>query len=314
MLGLRMEAEMREQPLLLSQRWPHFDESLRGFFRGQTYDLIVLAARGSSDNAALYARYLLEVHLKIPVVLAAPSVTTKFGVKLRYPDRTLAVGVSQSGAAPDVSEVLEALKEDGHTTLAITNTRGSRITQAADHVLDLGVGKEESVAATKTYSSTLLAFYALARAFSDKLHCPALPDDEWFETCRSSAEAHLMAVLRNDVLFTLGRGYRFSSAQETALKLMECALLPCKAYSTADFEHGPKALAGHDSALIYFGDATASSSGADVIAAPQPKGTDPELMPIWDIFFGQWLALTAARARGYDPDHPTGLKKITETM
>src|SRR5258708_17293822 len=130
MLGRMMESEMREQPLLLLQNWPFYDEHLRRILKDERPELILLAARGSSDNAALYARYLIEIYLQIPVVLAAPSVLTRYHAHPKYP-RTLAIGISQSGAAPDVSEIIEDMRERGHSTLAITNTAGSRLAKAA---------------------------------------------------------------------------------------------------------------------------------------------------------------------------------------
>ncbi len=311
-----MEREIREQPVLLAANWRKYRETLRSLFRGVDLDLVLLAARGSSDHAALYARYLLEIHLGIPVVLAAPSVVTRYGVRLRYPERTLAVGISQSGAAPDVAEVLEEMRNGGHTTLAITNTSGSRLTDVAEHSLLLDAGPEQSVAATKTYTTSLLALYALGCAFDPSLPDPELPSDNWLDEAENAAQAASGAVLRNPTLFSLARGYRFCSAHESALKLMECAMLPCKAYSTADFEHGPKVLADHGSAVVCFGSAPPglAEQGGELILAPEHGGVQEEVLPIWDGLFGQWLALLAARARGLDPDHPSGLSKVTKTL
>lgn len=301
-----MEAEIREQPRALAEA--RYLQHLR-LLKLQSPECVLLIARGSSDHAALYARYLIEVHLEVPAVLAAPSVWTRYGKRPRYRN-ALAVGISQSGAAPDVAEVLSAMREDGHQTLAITNTEGSRITQAAEHTLLLGVGEERSIAATKTYSASLLAMYELVRALGGTLMAPVLPDEAWVESAHASAQDGLGAVLRCSPLFALGRGYGFATAQEAALKLMECALLPCKAYSVADFEHGPKALAGPGSAAIVFGEGGAGHG--DLIPAPGAN-VSPELKPLWDIVFAQWLALLAARARGLDPDAARNLSKVTET-
>ena len=304
MHGEHMEAEIREQPSALAAA--RFFECL-GDLELRQPECVLLIARGSSDHAALYARYLIEVHLEIPAVLAAPSVWTRFGKRPRYRN-ALAVGISQSGAAPDVAEVLAAMREDGHQTLAITNTEGSRITQAAEHTLLLGVGEERSIAATKTYTASLLAMYELVRTLGGRLEGPVAPDEAWVEKARSSAQEGLGPVLRCSPLFALGRGYGFATAQETALKLMECALLPCKAYSTADFEHGPKALAGPGSTSVVFGE----PASGEVVQAPEAP-VSAELKPLWDIVFGQWLALLAARARGLDPDAARNLSKVTET-
>lgn len=316
MLGTLMEAEIRRQPLVLKEGARNYFQIAKDALQGQDFEVVLLAARGSSDNAALYARYLFEVHLGIPVVLAAPSVLTRFGTKVKFP-KALAIGISQSGAAPDVSEVLEYMREAGHCTLAITNTAGSRLTQAAEHSLLLNAGEERSVAATMTYSASLLALYEVVRAATGTLPDPsdALPDDAWVESALQSAQENSGLIVRCQPLFSLARGYGFATAQEVALKLMECALLPCKAYSSADFEHGPKALASYGSAAISFeGDRPdLAAQGCQILVAPTAPAPDV-LRPVWDIVFGQWLALCAARARGLNPDKPQHLRKVTETL
>lgn len=308
-----MEREIREQAEVLERGRTAYAEALGGL-AGREFDLVVLAARGSSDNAALYARYLLEVRLGIPVSLAAPSVVTRYGTRLRYPARTLIVGISQSGAAPDVAEMLESGRESGLTTVAITNTTDSRLARAADHAVLLEAGLETSVAATKTYSASLLALRALVDRLAGVAVGPELPGGDWIEAARVAAEEAAGHAVRCEPLFALGRGYAFSTAHEAALKLMECALLACKAYSTADFEHGPKALAGAGSAAIAFGGdhAGLAAQGCEIVLAPTPPCDEVD-RPFFDAVFAQWLALHAARARGLDPDAPRHLLKVTET-
>lgn len=312
-----MESEIREQPAVLAANCAAYEAELKRALQGQEYDLIVLVARGSSDNAALYARYLFEVHLGIPTVLCAPSVLTRYGTRVRYPN-ALVVGISQSGAAADVAEVLRSARESGHTSLAMTNHVDSPVGAAAEFVLPLNSGVERSVAATKTYTCTLLALVQLARSLGAPLPDPGtgLPTDAWIETARESAEKASGRVVRSNVCFSLGRGYGFSTALECALKLMECALVPCKAYSTADFQHGPRALAGPLSCAILFGESVEGldQQGCDVIQAPtMPQTVSDELRPLSDIVFGQWLALLAARCRAYDPDKPEFIEKVTST-
>lgn len=314
MIGEWMEKEVRQQPEVLARGASGYLRDLRGFLEGRSFDMVVIAARGSSDNAALYGRYLIEVNLGVPVSLAAPSVWTRFGRRIRYRN-CLAIGISQSGAAPDVSEVLASIREDGHATLAITNTPCSRITQAAEFTLLLGAGEERSVAATKTYTATLMAMHELVRALGGELGEPAVPGPDWVEQVLEAAHRALGPVLRSQTLFTLSRGYSFATAQEAALKLMECALLSCKSYSLADFQHGPRAVASHGSAAIVFGesDESLAQQGCLVLPAPQPRVVETSA-PMWDIVFGQWLALLAARARGLNPDDPQFLKKVTQTL
>jgi len=324
--GQAMEQEILEQSSRLQENAPRYYEEALSALRSKasSFDMVLLAARGSSDNAALYARYLFEVHLGIPVSLAAPSVVTRFNRSIRY-SNCLAIGISQSGAAPDVAEVLSDLKANGHTTLAITNTEGSLLTQIADASILLGVGKEESVAATKTYTSSQVALYQIVRALCDSLGgdatplpAPHLPNAEWIETARAAAEEVSGTVVRSNPVFSLARGYGFSTALETALKLMECALIPCKAYSSADFEHGPKALAGHGSAAISYVGAMdgLAAQGCEILQAPvAPLTADQQpISPVWDVIFGQWIALQTARARGLNPDKARHLSKVTETL
>lgn len=310
-----MEREIGEQATLLADRAPGFFDQLRVGFAGRSFQMALLVARGSSDNAALYLRYLIEIHLGIPVSLAAPSVLTRYGTRVRYP-ACLAIGISQSGQAPDVSEVLSAAREGGHATLAITNHPDSRVARSADFVLPLQAGNEVAVAATKTYTLSLLAAYQLVRALGADLPDPAgsLPDADWLTKCRTSAEEALGPILRFPTLFCLGRGYSFASAEETALKLMECALLPSKSYSIADFEHGPKALATGGTAAIVYGEPPESLLRSQAAVLRPEAGPGGPLGPIWEIAFGQYLALLAARARGLDPDKPENLTKVTRTL
>lgn len=324
MLGRVTEREIAEQPDTLASNAPQYSHYFQERFSGRSFDLVLLAARGSSDNAALYARYLVEIHLGIPVSLAAPSVWSVYGRSIRYP-RCLAIGISQSGAAADVAAVLGNMRAAGHTTLAITNTLESVVANAAEFVLELGVGPESAVAATKTYTASLLAVYQLVRALapSAELPEPILPDSSWLQRCSDeaqvSAAAAVTAAERRDggpegsCIFSLGRGYSFSTANETALKLIECALMPCIPLSTADFQHGPKVLAGPGSAAIVYGEVPAGLADRGCTAIRPPETPQTPDVPIREAIFAQWLALHAARYRGIEPDQPTGLSKVTIT-
>jgi glucosamine--fructose-6-phosphate aminotransferase (isomerizing) len=313
--GEMMEKELREQPGVLRNQSPRYFTELVQALEGKSFDMVLLAARGSSDHAALYARYLIEIHLGIPVSLAAPSVITRYGSRIRYP-KTLAVGISQSGAAPDVAEVISYMRSEGHTTLAITNTADSRLTEAAEITLLLEAGPEQSIAATKTYTASMIALYQLVRALGSKLPDPAgrLPGEDWLAECRREAERLFGPVVRCEPLFCLARGYSFCTAMEGALKLMECALLPAKAYSSADFAHGPRALADVGSAAIIYGEVPPEIKETGAIVVQAPRSGQGALEPVWEILFAQWLALLSARARGLDPDHAPNLRKITETL
>ncbi len=315
MNGTLMESEICQQPEQLAHNAAAYFDSVREGLKGHDYQMVLLAARGSSDNAALYARYLIEIHLRIPVSLAAPSVITKFGSDMRFP-KCLAVGISQSGAAPDVAEVLNFMRASGHGTLAITNTPGSRLTEEAEHTILLNVDAEKSVAATKTYTASLLALYQAVRALGANLPDPAghLPDASWLQRTRDEAEEAFGILNRQTVRFSLGRGFSFATCCESALKLMECALLPCKAYSTADFQHGPKALAGPESTAIVYGEAPSGLTDFGCVPIYAPQSDRAELAPLSDVLFGQWLALFTARSRNLDPDTPRNLSKVTLTL
>jgi glutamine---fructose-6-phosphate transaminase (isomerizing) len=313
-LGKTMEAEIREQPGALAANCERYGIELSSFLHGANFDLIVIAARGSSDHAALYARYLIEVYLGIPVSLAAPSVWTRYNARVRYP-KSLCIGISQSGAAPDVAEVVEALREEGHMTIGVTNTEGSKLTEVAEHSLCLGIGNEKSLPATKTYSASLLAMYQLVFALGGHLYrcASALPDTEWLSRTHDVAKSAGPVVTSRSPMFALGRGFGFATALEQALKLMECALVACKGYSVADFEHGPKALVDKRSGAIAFG--PVPDMDCAVVRCPDTPQHVPEpIRPIWDAFFAQWLALEAARIMGVDPDSPPNLNKVTRTL
>lgn len=319
MTGAWMQAEIEAQADLLPDLAERYYGGLRSQIGRKQYDLVVLAARGSSDNVATYARYLIEIQLGIPVVLAAPSVLTVFHRFARYPANTLVVGISQSGAGPDVSAVLEEAQKAGCETLAITNVEGSRLTQHANIVLPLEVGEEKSVAATKTYTASLLAAFMLVRVLDPSMQFAAaeLPRADWFERCRMATEKVLEPFDGAGPFFSVGRGFSFSTANEVAIKLMECALVPCHAYSSADFQHGPKALAGAGSVILDFTGSLEASlqQPATFILPPQlTRSVSDPLQPFWHIPFGQWLALNLARRRGLDPDHPQFIQKVTETI
>lgn len=324
MLGRITEREIAEQPDTLASNAPRYFRYVQERFSGKSFELVLLAARGSSDNAALYARYLVEIHLGVPVSLAAPSVWSVYGRSIRYP-RCLAIGISQSGAAADVAAVLGNMRAAGHTTLAITNTSESVVADAAEFVLEMGVGPESAVAATKTYTASLLAVYQLVRVLAPnaELPEPILPDSSWLQRCSDeaqvSAAAAVTAAERRDggpegaCIFSLGRGYSFSTAHETALKLIECALMPCIPLSTADFQHGPKVLAGPGSTAIVYGEVPAGLTDRGCTAIRPPETPQTADVPIREAIFAQWLALHAARYRGIEPDQPTGLSKVTIT-
>jgi len=312
--GTLMQAEIGEQLELLPRLAESYFAQLADWFKGQPFDIALLVARGSSDNVATYLRYLIEIHLEIPVVLAAPSVWTRYGKNPRYRN-CLCIGISQSGAGPDVSEVLNRMQSAGHTTLAITNVPDSPMSRFADHSLLLQAGSERSVAATKTFTCSMVAAYQLVRSLHGDLPEPVLPNKAWFDESISLAASHAPVVAASDPVFVCGRGYGFAAAHEISLKLMECANIGAKGYSTADFQHGPKSLAGPGSVIINLAARESTPSGVEAAILEIPLApVSEEMRAIWSVVYGQYLALECSRLKGLDADVPRYLDKVTKTL
>lgn len=302
-----------------------------------------MAARGTSDHAAIYGKYLLEINNALPVALADPSIFTLYSATLRL-DRALVIGVSQSGQAADVAEYLEQSKRMGALTACITNEPGSLLTQIADHTLLCHAGKEHGVAATKTYTSTIAALYLLSAHLSG--------DPGRVDSLRRCADAMRAALSIENYIadraeryrymqdgYVISRGFNYCTALETALKLAETSYVGLNAYSAADFLHGPIA-AVHENEACFLcappgkafdtmlemakrlrerrAETVIISSSDDILSlATTPfrveVEVEEELSPLIYIIPGQLLAFYLAQARGYDPDRPRGLSKVTIT-
>lgn len=340
--GELMTAEIAEQPRvfghLLANRTETADVAAHLTERRPRFAL--LAARGSSDHAALYAKYLIEVLLELPVGLVSPSTTTLYGAR---PDLTdvLLLSVSQSGGSPDLVEVTETARQRGATTVAVTNTTDSPLNSAAEFSVDIRAGREQAVAATKTYSATLLALYLLVDAARGGTGAAAAPIPELAQrTLDATRNAVDIAVHRYrfaDRTVTTGRGYSSATAAEAALKLAETSYLAARAYSGADLLHGPVAAVDSRTAVLAMcsegkgceamrevldavhqrgADICAIGSGAGGITAShriEIPACPEELAPVLEILPVQRLALGLALAKGGDPDNPRGLNKITRT-
>jgi glucosamine--fructose-6-phosphate aminotransferase (isomerizing) len=327
---LRAQADIAEVAALVTARRPRF---------------ALLAARGSSDHAALYAKYLIEVLLQLPAGLVSPSTTTLYGAE---PDLTdvLLVSVSQSGGSPDLVEVTESARRRGALTVAFTNTPGSPLNAVAELSVDVGAGRELAVAATKTYTATLLALYLFVDAVRGGKgeHADGL-DELAQDTLDASADAVAEAVRRYrfvERMVTTGRGYSSATAAEAALKLAETSYLAARAYSGADLLHGPVAAVDAETAVLAVtsagrggeamrevlgvvhergADMCAVGSAAtelakaldfDLLSIPVAE-TAEEVAPILEVLPVQRLALGLALERGGDPDRPRGLNKVTKT-
>jgi glutamine---fructose-6-phosphate transaminase (isomerizing) len=297
----------------------------------------VLAARGTSDNAARYAQHVLGRILRLPVVLATPSLHTLYDAPPRYADAVV-IGISQSGASPDIVSVVAEGTKQGALTAAITNVPSSPLAGAAQHVIDLGAGEERSVAATKTYTASLAAIAALVASGDAALTADVerLPDAlaAQLELTGDAASA-VRAAADWQRLTVAGRGAHYATAFEAALKIRELAGIVAEPYSPADLLHGPIAAVGPRQPLLAIAPAgPTEESMREVVAAARERGArvaaighdrtlgDPFLelvdLPEWlasvvAIVPAQLLAVGLAEERGVDVDAPFGLSKITLT-
>jgi glucosamine--fructose-6-phosphate aminotransferase (isomerizing) len=313
--------------------------------RRRKISFVYLAARGSSDNAGLYTKYILGGRNGLPVALAAPSLFTIY----RTPPQlsgTLVIGISQSGTSTDIVEVLKRGRESGATTLAITNDSSSPLAQAAEFILDIQAGAEEAVAATKTYTAQLLAIALLSVELSNDRdglqalnHVPSLLTQalELDQEIANLAERYRYI----DRCVVLGRGFNYCTAYEWALKLEEMTYVVAEPYSSADFQHGPIAVIEHgfpvfailpeglmfeevfqlsgklkderNAELIVLSN---RKEALDIATSPIPlPGSIPEwISPIPFIVPAQLFVYHLTVAKGYDTEHPRGLKKVTDTQ
>lgn len=308
------------------------------------FNYVIIAARGSSDHAALYATYLWAAFAGYPIALATPSLQTLYKTS-PHMTGALVVGISQSGQSPDIIAVLEEGKRQGCPTLAITNDGASPLAAAADHVVELHAGPERSVAATKTYTAQLTVmalFAALWSKDSQRLaELQRLPE-MLYSTLQGAGEIARRAERYRymDRCVVIGRGYNYATSFELALKLKELTYTMATAYSSADFRHGPIATvdAGLPTILIMptgavFDDmldvaAELERRGAELLVIsesaralglartklPMASSVPEWLSPIVAIVPGQVLALHLTLTKGLDPDVPRGLHKVTRTF
>ncbi len=308
------------------------------------FDYALIAARGSSDHAATYAKYAWSTLAGYPVALAAPSLLTMYKTRLRLAN-ALVVGISQSGQSPDIIAVLEEGKRQGRPTLAITNDGASPLAAMADHVLELHAGPEQSVAATKTYTAQLAVMAIFAAALSGQAqHLAELQQVPGaIESTLRLDPAIAQSVERYrymDRCIIIGRGYNYATSFELALKLKELTYIMATAYSSADFRHGPIAtiesglpvflvmpagatfddmydlaleLQRRGSELLVISDSEQALSLART-AFPISPGVPEWISPLITIIPGQLFALHLALAKGLNPDIPRGLHKVTRTL
>ncbi|MFJ8439732.1 SIS domain-containing protein [Kitasatospora griseola] len=352
--GRIMSAEMAEQPAVLQRILDEGAPAIREIAKqiaARNPRFVLLTARGTSDNAALYAKYLIEVLLGKPAGLTSMSTTTAYGAK---PDLTdcLVITVSQSGGSPDLVASTKAAREAGAITLAVTNNAGSPLAEVSEFHIDVLAGPEKALPATKTYTAELLALYLFVeglRDYGDTSQPPvgagggsaakALPELAAGILARQAEVKALAERYRfAQRLVITSRGYGYPTAREAALKLMETTYIPASPFSGADLLHGPLAMVDNVSPVIAIvpdgrgGEALQPvldrlrGRGADLVVIGQqsqvdaasagfalPGGVPEEVQPILEILPLQLLAYEVTIARGQDPDAPRALAKVTET-
>jgi len=342
-----LEQEINEQPMVLARLLSEESQRAREIARAIQHkgpQFIMVAARGTSDHAATYGKYLLASSCGLPVALAAPSLYTIYKRPPRL-NGALVVGISQSGHSPDIVEVVAEGRRQGALTLGITNSPESPLGQAAEYCLPCHAGEERSVAATKTYTAQLTALALLAVAMADD---PTM----WAELERMPERMEMALGAAPQVQFlveryrymescvTIGRGYNYATALEIALKLKELTYVVAEPYSSADFHHGPIAIIDRGfPALVVapsgviFPDLLAlmrelRERGAEMVVVSDqesalqmaqsplklPAGVPEWLSPIVSVVPGQLFAAALTLTKGLDQDHPRSLHKVTQTI
>jgi glucosamine--fructose-6-phosphate aminotransferase (isomerizing) len=343
---MRLRQEISEQPhvrqRLLDEEPAHVERIARTLHQRPT-SFVLIAARGTSDNAARYGQYLLGAHNRLPVALATPSLFSVYGEPPRL-EGGLIVGISQSGQSPDIVAVLAEGRRQGAPTLAITNDASSPLAAEADHVIRLRAGEERAVAATKTYTAQLAALALLSCALGedgDRLaalqQVPPLLERVLDGEPRIALAAEGYRDMQRCAV--LGRGYNYATAFEIALKLKELCTLDAEPYSPADLMHGPIAVVGSGYPALVIApsgkmfdtmrdlSAELKTRGAELLVIsdrqgmldeaftplPLPEGMPEWLSPLVAVVPGQLFALHLTLVKGFDPDRPQGLTKVTIT-
>jgi glucosamine--fructose-6-phosphate aminotransferase (isomerizing) len=341
-----LKREIMDQPdvirLLLSNEIENA-RRIADAIRRRSPHFAMFVARGSSDNAARYGQYIFGVTSRLPVALATPSLYTLYGAPPLLQD-AFVLAISQSGQSPDIVSVIEEGRRQSANTVAVTNDLQSPLATAAEHTIGLHAGREQSVAATKTYTASLFALAMLSTLLADDQDglraLQSVPD--FISQVIKTASDTIRAAERYrymEACVVLSRGYNYATAFEIALKLKELTYVLAEPYSSADFQHGPVALVERGfpvlavvpegalaDELVDFlnqlnergAELVVISSHPDALSLartplPIPAGIPEWLSPIVAVVQGQLFALGLTLAKGLDPDHPRGLRKVTLT-
>lgn len=351
----KMLEEIRQQPAVI-ERTLRFGlgeaARLRARFAKRRPRLVVLAARGTSDNACRFGRYLIEITTGIPVSMAAPSIFTLYNSTVDFRD-ALVVAISQSGESTDTNLVLERARAAGAFTIGVTNERASSMARLAEAVFHVRAGTEKSVAATKTYTGQLMAMYLLACALGGRIRTDDLQRVPEAVAAALTLEPEIAGRAERyrfmDHAAVIGRGLNYSNAFEFSLKLMETCYVHAERFSTADLMHGPIAMVDPSFPIFLFGPAGVTwpstramleklrhlkaetllitdRSNTDILAcaghpvclplklARKSLAAEDLYTPIPYIVPAQLFAAWLAEVKGINPDHPRTLTKVTLTM
>ncbi|MCX6443227.1 MAG: SIS domain-containing protein [Actinobacteria bacterium] len=340
-LGAIMASEIAETPKVFTAILNNKDafNSIKNVLVDQEIQSVLILARGTSDNAAHYLKYLIETQIGLPVGLTSPSSVTVYHSQLKY-SKTLVVAISQSGQSPDLVKFATAAREASAYIIAMTNDESSPLAKIAHNHFSLLAGPELAVAATKSYNAQLLISYLLVATWTGK----AVNASQIIsEATRIAETADLVskavaAVSRDKELVILGRGFAYPNAREAALKIQETCKISVQGLSTADYLHGPISALTPETQVFIVAPAhmpaasiteattkirTTSSrifwignggtpEGDDIVLAG--SNCDDEIIStLVDAMVLQRFALEFSVASGYDPDSPAGLSKVTLT-
>ena len=347
-----MLAEIQEQPDAIHRTLAAERDrlvSIASEIRRRDPAVVLVAARGTSDNAAAYAKYLWGIYNKLPVALAAPALTTLYDATPRLRD-VMVVGISQSGESTDIVAVIRAARAQGAFTLAVTSAEGSTLAAVADETALCHSGPERSVAATKTYTTQLAVLCMISALLSGDAALLAAVEavpNAMAEVLRTipiiEEQAERFATM--NACTALGRGLNYCTALEVALKLKETSYVVADPYSMADFQHGPIAVVEPGFPVLLFAPPGRTYSDAKRLAAVlRTKGADlvvfsseqqildtatvgiclppaiaaglagEAVSPLIYVMAGQIFAHAVSQTKGLDPDHPRGLNKVTLTL
>lgn len=342
----RLLYEIQEQPAILQGLLDHESgriAELAQAIHARGVRSVLIAARGTSDNAGVYAKYLWGAANGLPVMLATPSLYTLYGRPPRLSD-TLVVGLSQSGQSPDIVAVLEDGRRQGMLTVAITNNPASRLAETAEWVIDCRAGEERSVAATKSYTAELMCIALLSAHLAEDAKSLAAIQGVPQAVAGALTLEPLLAAHAERYRYmrdcsVVARGFNYCNAFEVALKVKELTYCGATPYSSADFRHGPFAVveggypviaiapsgATYEDMSMLLSDLRAREADLAVISDREeltagaqlplrlPVALPEWLSPLATVVPGQLLAYRLAVAKGLDPQQPRGLHKVTET-